>query len=87
MCFLRDYYYYYCVMIHSVPKFEASKYLVSNKEFVEFFVCGGYSNKELWTKEGWQWKTERQLNHPLFWVCDNGKIELCMLSVTYLSFF
>ena len=36
----------------SVPEFEASKYLVTNKEFLQFVEDGGYQRKELWTKEG-----------------------------------
>jgi formylglycine-generating enzyme required for sulfatase activity len=35
-----------------VPEFEASKYLVSNREFHEFVKDGGYQRKELWTEEG-----------------------------------
>lgn len=55
-----------------VPTFEASKYLVTNKEFLQFIQDGGYNKKELWTEEGWEWKTYRQSNHPMFWICDSG---------------
>ena len=55
-----------------VPKFEASKYLVTNKEFLEFVRHGGYNKQKLWTEEGWSWKIYRQAQHPSFWVCDNG---------------
>lgn len=57
----------------SVPTFEASKYLVTNKEFLQFIQDGGYNRKELWTEEGWEWKTYRQSNHPMFWICDSGR--------------
>ena len=36
----------------SVPEFEASQYLVTNGEFLEFVESGGYQNKDLWTEEG-----------------------------------
>lgn len=36
----------------SVPEFEASRYLVTNAEFLEFVRDGGYQRKELWTVEG-----------------------------------
>ncbi|KAL5016943.1 hypothetical protein ScPMuIL_006532 [Solemya velum] len=55
-----------------VPKFEASKYLITNGEFEKFVKAGGYQSEKLWTEEGWKWKTYRQANHPTFWVCDNG---------------
>lgn len=35
-----------------VPGFEASRYLVSNKEFLEFVEAGGYQNPEYWSAEG-----------------------------------
>ena len=37
---------------HSVPEFEASKYLVTNEEFLAFVNDGGYNRRELWTEEG-----------------------------------
>lgn len=54
-----------------VPAFQASKYLVTNREFLEFLKDGGYDNSAYWTKEGWKWKQFRKLNHPSFWVCRN----------------
>jgi 5-histidylcysteine sulfoxide synthase len=55
----------------SVEGFEASKYLVSNKDFYDFMLDGGYDNKELWTEEGWkfvQFKQSLGQAHPIFWV-------------------
>ena len=40
------------LLLWRVPEFEASKYLVSNREFYEFVKDGGYQRKELWTEEG-----------------------------------
>eukprot|EP00128_Syssomonas_multiformis_P002618 Colp12_sorted_trinity150504_noHs@28834 len=51
-----------------VPGFKASKYLVSNREFLGFVEAGGYQNESLWTDEGWRWKTYRQREYPLFWI-------------------
>ena len=36
----------------SVPEFQASQYLVTNGEFLEFVESGGYQKREFWTKEG-----------------------------------
>jgi formylglycine-generating enzyme required for sulfatase activity len=38
-----------------VPKFEASKYQVTNAEFLEFVKAGGYQEEALWASEGWKW--------------------------------
>lgn len=55
-----------------VPPFKASKYLVTNQEFLEFVKDGGYENSKYWTKEGWKWKQFRKQQHPTFWVCRNN---------------
>jgi 5-histidylcysteine sulfoxide synthase/putative 4-mercaptohistidine N1-methyltranferase len=54
----------------------ASKYLVSNEEFLEFVQDGGYHEKKWWTDEGWTWvsfETEGGLSgkpkdYPRWWV-------------------
>jgi len=48
--------------------FEASKYLVSNGEFMEFVRDGGYSKKEFWNEEGKAWLEYKKPTHPPFWV-------------------
>lgn len=53
-----------------VAPFKASKYLVSNAEFMAFIEDGGYENKALWDEEGWRWVTWRKPKHPWFWVAD-----------------
>jgi 5-histidylcysteine sulfoxide synthase/putative 4-mercaptohistidine N1-methyltranferase len=50
-----------------VEDFKASKFLVSNKEYLDFVTDGGYKNKLYWTEEGWNWRTFKQAEMPLFW--------------------
>ncbi len=52
----------------TVAPFKASKYLVSNGEFMEFVEDQGYQKKQYWSDEGWQWVQFRQSPHPVFWV-------------------
>ncbi len=52
----------------TVAPFKASKYLVSNGEFLEFVEDQGYQKKQYWTDEGWQWVQFRKSPHPVFWV-------------------
>ncbi len=47
--------------------FSASRYLVSNEEYLRFVEDGGYHKKALWTEEGQQWLDFTEANHPLFW--------------------
>ncbi len=51
--------------------FMASRYLVSNREFLSFVEGGGYDRKEFWTDEGWAWRNYALPKHPRFWLKDN----------------
>ena len=51
-----------------VKEFKASKYLVSNGEFLEFVKEGGYEKKEYWSDEGQKWLEFKKAKHPTFWV-------------------
>lgn len=50
-----------------VDDFRASKYLISNGEYLKFIQDGGYRTPEYWTEEGWQWRTFKEAEMPLFW--------------------
>ena len=56
----------------SVKDFKASKYLVSNREYLAFVEDGGYKTRKYWTEEGWSWATYRKAEAPVFWVKDGG---------------
>jgi len=51
----------------TVPAFEASKYMITNGEFYDFVVSGGYRDKEYWCDDGWAWRTHRNMKWPFFW--------------------
>lgn len=55
-----------------VDEFRASKFLVSNHEFLGFVEDGGYQNDDYWTEEGQGWKNFAQARHPTFWVWHNS---------------
>lgn len=50
-----------------IAPFLASRYLVSNKEFLGFIEAEGYQDEKWWTQEGWQWRLYKKAQHPLFW--------------------
>jgi 5-histidylcysteine sulfoxide synthase/putative 4-mercaptohistidine N1-methyltranferase len=58
----------YGKITQEIKPFKASKYLVSNREFLEFVEADGYQSREYWTEEGWSWRNYRKANHPLFWL-------------------
>jgi 5-histidylcysteine sulfoxide synthase/putative 4-mercaptohistidine N1-methyltranferase len=55
-----------------VKDFKAAAYLVSNAEFLGFIEDGGYGEQKWWTEEGWDWRSFKQAEHPLFWVRQGG---------------
>lgn len=57
----------------AVAAFQAGRYVVSNREFLEFVDDGGYANDAWWEEEGRAWRAWRtgdghQTAHPEFWV-------------------
>lgn len=51
-----------------IKDFQASKYLVSNGEFLEFVNEGAYNKPEFFTQEGKEWLDFTQAKYPTFWL-------------------
>ena len=47
--------------------FKIGKYPVTNREYKEFIVDGGYKNEEFWTPRGWEWVKEEKILEPEYW--------------------
>jgi len=63
----------YGTQVEEIENFQAGAFLVSNAEFMEFVLDGGYSNKEYWSKEGQKFLEIKKTKHPTFWIpTDNG---------------
>ncbi len=63
-----------------VESFKASKYLVSNGEFLEFVEQGGYEDDFYWENEGLEWKKKTKTLHPTFWIFEGGVYKLRLLN-------
>ncbi len=50
-----------------IASFAISRTAVSNGEFKHFVEDGGYRKGELWSAEGWQWRTAVMAEHPVYW--------------------
>ncbi|WP_323659798.1 5-histidylcysteine sulfoxide synthase [Aliarcobacter butzleri] len=51
-----------------IKDFQASKYLVSNGEFLEFVKEGGYNKPEFFSTEGKNWLSYTNAKYPTFWI-------------------
>ena len=59
-----------------VASFKASKFLVSNQEFLQFVDEGGYQAKEYWSDEGWKWLDFSKAEQPVYWIKNGDSFQL-----------
>ena len=50
-----------------IAPFAISKTALTNGEFKNFVADGGYQRSELWSSEGWQWRTVASAECPVYW--------------------
>jgi 5-histidylcysteine sulfoxide synthase/putative 4-mercaptohistidine N1-methyltranferase len=50
-----------------VNDFSATKFLISNSDYLHFIQANGYNNETYWSEEGWNWRNFKQASMPLFW--------------------
>ncbi len=73
----------------TVKDFSVAKFLVSNGEFMEFVLAGGYENYEYWDKEGVEFLEHSKAKHPCFWVKEKNTFRyrsMCEIIDMPLSF-
>jgi ergothioneine biosynthesis protein EgtB len=51
----------------NVPAFAIDRYKVTNREYLEFVRAGAYQEQTLWSEAGWNWISQEQIAHPVFW--------------------
>ncbi|MDQ0109242.1 ergothioneine biosynthesis protein EgtB [Chitinophaga terrae (ex Kim and Jung 2007)] len=47
--------------------------LVTNAEYLDFILAGGYSDFRYWHAEGWDWVKNNQVTTPMYWYNIDGK--------------
>jgi ergothioneine biosynthesis protein EgtB len=55
-----------------VAEFSIDVHSVTNRDYLEFVEAGGYENESLWDEEGWTWRAQGGVRHPLFWELHRG---------------
>ncbi len=51
----------------TVQPFAMARAPVTNSEFAAFVDDGGYASRDLWSDDGWAWRTETKAQHPIYW--------------------
>lgn len=47
--------------------YELATGLVTNADYLAFMADGGYGDPAHWLAEGWDWRRDQQITHPLYW--------------------
>lgn len=64
----------------NIKQFEASQYLVSNQEFLDFVNADGYKNPAYWETEGQAWLAFTRTQHPTFWLKKNSQWHMRLMT-------
>ena len=59
-----------------LPKHEIAGRKVTNREWREFIVDGGYETPALWLSDGWAWVRQEGIAAPLYWRGDGSEFTL-----------
>ena len=51
-----------------VQPFRIARAPVTNAEFAQFVDDRGYLRRELWSRQGWVWRTKTGAEHPVYWM-------------------
>ncbi|GIW81734.1 MAG: hercynine oxygenase [Gemmatales bacterium] len=52
--------------------FKIARAAVTQAEFAAFVDDGGYLERRWWDDEGWNWRTQQQAEHPVYWRKEGG---------------
>jgi iron(II)-dependent oxidoreductase len=55
-----------------VAPFRMARRPVTQGEMADFVEDGGYRRRELWSDEGWEWRSREQVEAPLYWRRGDG---------------
>jgi ergothioneine biosynthesis protein EgtB len=51
----------------NVPEFDIDRYMITNAEYLDFIHAGGYHEPKFWKDSDWTWKSQHNIDHPVFW--------------------
>ena len=58
-----------------VPAFAIDRVNVTNAQYMQFVLAGGYKDKSVWSPEAWSWIDGHGIQHPAFWIRQDEKGE------------
>ncbi len=67
--------------------FSIMRHPVTNASWLSFCEGGGYERREWWSDEGWAWKEEYDITHPMTWTSDGRPQRSLSEPVVHVSWF
>jgi ergothioneine biosynthesis protein EgtB len=64
-----------------------SEYPITEYQFLQFILEGGYENKIYWTEESWKWIKSKNIYCPIYWSLDNLKYRETNYPVCNISWY
>jgi gamma-glutamyl hercynylcysteine S-oxide synthase len=55
-----------------VPSYHIDKFMVTNAQYMQFVLDGGYRESRFWAPADWAWITEKGIGQPAFWIDDGN---------------
>ncbi len=55
------------VLTVEVPAFAVDQYKVTNRQYLDFILAGGYDTPGLWSEDDWEWRSAHNILRPVFW--------------------
>ena len=56
-----------------VPAFAIDQYKITNRQYLDFVLAGGYDTPALWSDDDWKWRSEQNISQPVFWKRDGDQ--------------
>jgi len=53
-----------------LPAFDVDRTPVTNHDYAAWVDRGGYSRRQWWSDEGWEWRTKWSVERPRYWTAD-----------------
>jgi iron(II)-dependent oxidoreductase len=70
-----------------LDRFAIMRHPVTNASWLTFCEGGGYERREWWSDEGWAWKEEYDITHPMTWTGDGRPARPLDEPVVHVSWF
>mgnify|MGYP001275024966 CR=1 FL=1 len=67
--------------------FSISEYPITEYQFLDFILEGGYETKMYWTEESWEWIQNNNIHCPIYWSFENLKFRETNYPVCNISWY